>query len=64
MSQKIFSLVFAAVILSFIAGVAIIQGHSAYAVVVFPDFNFGAVGEWGVHFRCNFNSKEHGREGN
>ena len=47
MFQKIFSLVFAAVILSFITGFAIIQGHSAYAVVVFPDFNFGAAGDWG-----------------
>lgn len=47
MSHKIFSLVFATVILSFIAAVAIIQGHSAYAVVVFPDFNFGAAGDWG-----------------
>jgi hypothetical protein len=47
MSHKIFSLVFAAVILSFIADVTIIQGHSAYAAVVFPDFNFGAAGDWG-----------------
>jgi hypothetical protein len=47
MSHKVFSLVFAAVILSFIAAVAIIQGHSAYAVVVFPDFNFGAAGDFG-----------------
>jgi hypothetical protein len=47
MSHKIFSLVFATVILSFIAALAIIQGHSAYAVVVFPDFNFGAAGDWG-----------------
>jgi hypothetical protein len=47
MPHKVFSLVFAAVILSFIAAVAIIQGHSAYAVVVFPDFNFGAAGDFG-----------------
>ena len=47
MPHKVFSLVFAAVILSFIAYVAIIQGHSAYAVVVFHDFNFGAAGDWG-----------------
>jgi hypothetical protein len=47
MSHKIFSLLFAAVILSFIAYVAIIQEHSAYAVVVFPDFNFGAAGDFG-----------------
>jgi len=47
MSHKTFSLVFAAVTLSFIAYVAIIQEHSAYAVVVFPDFNFGAAGDWG-----------------
>ena len=51
MPHKVFSLVFAAVILSFIAAVAIIQGHSAYAVVVFPDFNFGAVRDWGARNR-------------
>jgi Calcineurin-like phosphoesterase len=53
MSKKIFSVVFAAVILSFIAGVAIIQEYSAYAVVVFPDFNFGAVGDWGCTSNAN-----------
>jgi hypothetical protein len=45
--SQIFSLVFAAVILSFIADVAIIQGHSVDAAVVFPNFNFGAAGDWG-----------------
>jgi hypothetical protein len=53
MPHKVFSLVFAAVILSFIAAVAIIQGHSAYAVVVFPDFNFGAAGDWGCTSHAN-----------
>jgi hypothetical protein len=52
MSHKVFSLVFAAVILSVIAAVTIIQGHSAYAVVVFPDFNFGAAGDFG----CTLNA--------
>jgi len=53
MPHKVFSLVFAAVILSFIAAFAIIQGHSAYAVVVFPDFNFGAAGDWGCTSHAN-----------
>ncbi|HSF52040.1 MAG TPA: metallophosphoesterase [Nitrososphaeraceae archaeon] len=57
MSHKIFSLVFAAVILSFIVYVAIIQGHSAYAVVVFPDFNFGAAGDWGCTSDANSTAK-------